>query len=102
MESLNTSSGTRAARIDPRRSRVHLRRAFRHTAHPGSSTDDDYVIVDTAIAHFDLLIPLHPVFIGSSGPPSGGHLEWLDRSGTRSPRGRQSPLQRLFAVSDDI
>jgi len=58
----------------------------------GSSTDDDDVMVDTAIAHFDLLIPLHPVFIGSSGPPPGVHLEWLDRSATRCPRGRQSPL----------
>ena len=38
----------------------------------GSSTDDDDVMVDTAIAHFDLLIPLHPVFIGSSGPHPAG------------------------------
>jgi hypothetical protein len=62
----------------------------------GSSTDDDDVMVDTAIAHFDLLIPLHPVFIGSSGPYPAGSSEWLDRRATRCPRGRQSPLVRLL------
>src|SRR5205807_6772487 len=62
----------------------------------GSSTDDDDVIVDTAIAHLDLLIPLHHVFIGSSGPNPAGSSEWLDRRATRCPRGRQSPLVRLL------
>src|SRR5438132_14421775 len=62
-----SSRSTTATRSPPSAS-------VRHTAHRGSPTDDDDVIVDTAIAHFDLLIPLHPLFIGSSGPPSGGHL----------------------------
>jgi hypothetical protein len=57
----------------------------------GSSTDDDDVIVDTAIAHLDLMIPLHPGFFGSSGPYPTGSSEWLDQSATPCPTGRRSP-----------
>jgi hypothetical protein len=67
----------RRRRINQLATRSPLSASSRAVLNRGSSTDDGDVIVDTAIAHLDLLIPLHPVFIGSSGPYPAGSSEWL-------------------------